>query len=97
MPKFTYEDICSLRVWFYEGDLFKFDIKHGHQHGHHHVNVDKAYHKYLGFPWSEDGVTKYYVFTVLVFGSATATFVFTNVKVVKSPYWILEMLWHSYF
>ena len=68
MPKFKYEDVYTIRDLFNKGDLFfKFDIKDGY----HHMNIDKAYHKHLSFSWSEDGVTKYYVFTVLVFGLTT--------------------------
>ena len=52
------------------------------------MNFDKAYHKYLSFPWSENGVTKYYVFTVLVFGLATAPFVFAKVVKVLVGYWV---------
>ena len=63
--------------------FFKFDIKHGY----HHVNIDKAYHKYLSFSWSENGITKYYVFTVLVFGLATVPFVFTKMVKVLVGYW----------
>ena len=75
VPKFKYEDVRTIRDLFNKGDFFfKFDIKHGY----HHVNIDKAYHKYLSFSWSENGITKYYVFTVLVFGLATAPFVFTK-------------------
>ena len=51
------------------------------------MNIDKAYHKYLSFVWSEDGVIKYYVFTLLVFGLATETFVFTKVVKVLIGYW----------
>ena len=73
-----------MRDLFNKGDFFfKFDIKHGY----HHVNIDKAYHKYLNFSWSENGVTKYYVFTVLVFGLARAPFVFTKVVKVLVGYW----------
>ena len=84
VPKFKYEDVRSIRDLFNEGDFFfKFDIKHGY----HRVNIDKAYHKYLSFSWSENGITKYYVFTVLVFGLVTAPFVFTKVVKVLVGYW----------
>ena len=84
VPKFKYEDVRTIRDLFNKGDFFfKFDIKHGY----HHVNIDKAYHKYLSFSWSENGITKYYVFTVLVFGLATAPFVFTKVVKVLVGYW----------
>ena len=46
MPKFKYDDVCTIRNLFNKGDFFfKFDIKHGY----HHVNIDKAYHNYLSF------------------------------------------------
>ena len=58
VPKFKYEDVRTIRYSFNKGDFFfKFDINHSY----HHVNTDKAYHKYLSFSWWEDGVTKYYV------------------------------------
>ena len=84
VPKLKYEDVRTIRDLFNKVDFFfKSDIKHGC----HHVNIDKAYHKYLSFSWSEDGVTKYYVFTVLVFGLSTAPFVFTKVVKVLVGYW----------
>ena len=51
------------------------------------MNINNTYHKYLSFSWSENGITKYYVFTVLVFGLAIATFVFTKVVKVLVGYW----------
>ena len=51
------------------------------------VNFDKAYHKYLSFSWSENGVTKYYVFPVLMFGFATIPFIFAKVVKVLMGYW----------
>ena len=51
------------------------------------MNTDEANHKYSSFSWSEDGVTKYYVFTVLVFGLATTPSVFTKVVKVLVGYW----------
>ena len=51
------------------------------------MNIDKAYQKYLSFSWWEDGITKYYVFTVLVFGLATAPLAFTKVVKVLIGYW----------
>ena len=84
MPKFKYEDVCTIRDLFNKGDFFfKFDIKHCY----HNTNIDKAYHKYLSFSWSEDGVTKYHVFTVLVFGLATVPFVYTKVVKVLIGCW----------
>ena len=51
------------------------------------MNFDKAHHKYLSFSWSENGVIKCYVFTVLEFSLATAPFVFTKVVKVLVGYW----------
>ena len=51
------------------------------------MNINKAYHKYLSFSWSDNGVIKYHVFTVLAFGLVTAPFVFTKVVKVLIGYW----------
>ena len=84
MLKSKYEEVRTIKNLFNKGDFFsKSDIKHGY----HHVNIDKAYHKYLSFSWPEDGVTKYYVFRVLVFGLTTALFVFIKVVKVLLGYW----------
>ena len=69
---------------FEKGDyFFKFDIKSGY----HHINILEAHQKYLEFAWDFEGVTKYFVFTVLVFGLASAPFVFTKVVKVLIKYW----------
>ena len=83
VPKFKYEDIRSVRDLsekrYYS---FKFDIKSGY----HHINILEAHQKYLAFAWDFEGVTKYFVFTVLVFGLASAPFVFTKVVKVLIKY-----------
>ena len=88
VPKFRYEDIRTIRDLFRKGDyFFKLDITSGY----HHINILEADHKYLAFSWVIDGVTRYFAFTVLVFGLASAPFIFT--KVVK----VLIKHWYSYF
>ena len=84
VPKFKFEDIRCVRDLFEKGDyFFKFDIKSGY----HHINILEAHQKYLAFAWDFEGVTKYFVFTVLVFGLASAPFVFTKVVKVLIKYW----------
>ena len=84
VPKFKYEDIRCVRDLFEKGDyFFKFDIKSGY----HHINILEAHQKYLAFAWDFEGVTKYFVFTVLVFGLASAPFVFTKVVNILIKYW----------
>ena len=84
VSKFKYEDIRCVRDLFEKGDyFFKFDIKSGY----HHINILEAHEKHLAFAWDFEGVTKYFVFTVLVFGLASAPFVFTKVVKVLIKYW----------
>ena len=42
--------------------------------GYHHVDIHPNSQSFLGFKWKE----RYYVFTVLPFGLATACYVFTK-------------------
>ena len=67
---------------FKAGDfVFKFDLKSGY----HHISIYKSHWKYLGFAWNVGGEPRYYVFTVLPFGLATACYTFT--KVVRPLRW----------
>ena len=71
VPRFKCDDICTIRDLFEVGDyFFKFDIKSGC----HHIYILEGHQKYLGFLWESDGKIHYFVFTVLVFGLATAPF-----------------------
>ena len=82
VPKFRYEDIRTIRDLFRKGYyFFKSDIKSGY----HHINILETDHKYLAFSWVIDGVTRYFAFTVLVFGLVSAPFIFT--KVVRIKHW----------
>ena len=84
VPKFKYEDIRCARDLFDKGDYFlKFDIKSGY----HHINILEAHQKYLAFGWDFECSTKYFAFTVLVFGLASTPFVFTKVVKVLIKYW----------
>ena len=84
VPKFRYEDIRTIRDLFQKGDyFFKLDIKSGY----HHINILEADHKYLAFSWEIDGVTRYFAFTVLAFGLASAPFIFTKVVKVLIKHW----------
>ena len=84
VPKFKCDDIHTIRDLFEVGDyFFKFDIKSGY----HHIDILEVHQKYLGFSWEFDGKIRYFVFTVLVFGLATAPFVFTKVVCVLIKHW----------
>ena len=69
--KFKYEDLRSAMMYFRKGNyLCTFDLKSGY----HHVDIHMDSQTYLGFEWRD----RYYVFTVLPFGLATACYVFTK-------------------
>ena len=69
---------------FNTGDFFlKVDIKSGY----HHINILEEHQKFLGFSWTVDGVTRYFKFTVLIFGLASAPFVFIKVAKVLIKHW----------
>ena len=78
VQKFKYEGLRTFQNLFSKGDFFfKTDLKSGY----HHLDILEGHQKYLGFSWCISGMQRYFVFTVLVFGLATAPFIFT--KVVK--------------
>lgn len=78
--KFKYEDLRVAMTLFEWGDcLFSFDLKSGY----HHVDITPAHYKYLGFEWGG----KFYVFTVLPFGLATACYLFTKLMRPLVRYW----------
>lgn len=55
--------------------LFSFDIKSAY----HHIDIFPCDQQFLGFSWKVQGVIKYYKFTVLPFGLATAPYIFTKI------------------
>ena len=60
-----------------KGDYFTiFDLTSGY----HHIEIHSEHRKFLGFEWTfEDGSTRYFQFSVLLFGLASACYVFTKV------------------
>ena len=84
IPKFKYEDIRTARDIFMLGDwFFKFDYKSGY----HHVDILPTHQKYLGFSWTLAGVKKWFVFSVLPFGLASAPYVFTKIQKALVKHW----------
>ncbi|MEW8548152.1 MAG: reverse transcriptase domain-containing protein [Candidatus Thiodiazotropha sp.] len=81
--KCCFEDHSIAKGLFQTGDfLFTFDLKSAY----HHVVIMESHRTYLGFHWTQCGVTRYFVFNVLPFGISTAGYIFTKVlrAVVKS-------------
>ncbi len=78
--KFKYEDLRVAMALFEKGDyLFSFDLKSGY----HHVDIRPIHYTYLGFEWGQ----KFYAFTVLPFGLATACYMFTKLMRPLVRYW----------
>ena len=74
----------TFRDLFDKGDFFfKVDLKSGY----HHLDILESHQKYLGFSWIVDGIERFFVFTVLVFGLASALFIFTKVVRVLIKHW----------
>ena len=74
--KFKCEDIAVARELLGPSDfMFSFDLKSGY----HHVDIFLSHCKYLSFSWNfSNGVTRYFMFTVLPFGLSTAPYIFTK-------------------
>ena len=84
VPRFQYEDLRTFRDIFRRGDwFFKFDYKSGY----HHVDIYPEHWKYLAFCWGTGHSKRYFVFTVLPFGLATAPFVFTKIQKALLKHW----------
>ena len=79
-----YEDFRTFRHYLKkEAFMFSFDLKSGY----HHIEIFDEHWQYLGFSWTERGVTRFYVFLVLPFGLATAGYIFTKVVRVLVRFW----------
>ena len=65
--------------------MFSFDLKSGY----HHIEIHEKYQIYLGFSWQnyKNGITKYYMFTVLPFGLSTAPYIFTKMLKPIEKHW----------
>ena len=84
VQKFKYEDLRTFQNLFSKGDFFfETDLKSRY----HHLDILEGHQKYLGFSWCISGMQRYFVFTVLVFGLATALFIFTKVVKVLIKHW----------
>ena len=75
LKRFKYEDLKIVAELFEENDYFvRFDLTSGY----HHIDIHPEHHKFLGFHWTFLGGTRYFQFTVLAFGLASAGQVFTK-------------------
>ena len=82
--RFKYEDLRIAILLFERGDyMFTFDLKSGY----HHVDICSGQQTYLGFSWVKQGTRRFYVFTVLPFGLATACYIFTKLLRPLVKYW----------
>lgn len=74
LPSSNMRTACDL---FSKGDwFFKFDYKSGY----HHVDIFPDHTQFLGCSWTVNGQCQYFKFTVLLFGLATAPFLFTKIQ-----------------
>ena len=82
--RIAFEDWRSFENYVSSNNFaYKFDLKKGY----HHVDIDPEYYTYLGFSWGEGKNKKYYVFTVLPFGLATAPMLFTKLLRPLTSFW----------
>lgn len=82
--QFKYEDLRTFRDIFETGDwFFKFDYKSGY----HHIDILPQHQPYLAFTWGKGNAKRYFVFTVLPFGLATAPYVFTKIQKALVKHW----------
>jgi len=80
------EDLHIAILMFQKGDyLFSFDLK-----GYHHIDIYEPHGQFLGFKWLFDGKPKFFVFTVLPFGLATACY--TKLLHLLVKYWCSQGL-----
>ena len=81
-----YEDWKIALSYFQKGAfMISFDLKSGY----HHIDICPDHQTFLGFAWKFSGDTKfrYFVFTVLPFGLASAPFIFTKCLKPLEKYW----------
>ena len=83
--KVKYED-WKIALAYFQKDCYmiSFDLKSGY----HHVDIHEDHQCFLGFSWKfRNGVTRYFVFTVLPFGLSSAPHIFTKVLKPLEKYW----------
>ena len=81
-----YEDWkIALSYFMTEAFMFSFDLKSGY----HHIEIFESHQTYLGFSWKHgsSNFTKFYVFTVLPFGLASAPHIFTKTLKPLEKHW----------
>ena len=84
VQKLKYEDIRTACHLFQQGDwFFKFD----YSSSYHHIDISSAHTQFLGLAWIFNGVKRYFQFTVLPFGLASAPYVFTKIQKALVKYW----------
>ena len=87
--KTKYEDWKVALTYFQKSAyMIAFDLKSGY----HHVDIHQDSQKFLTFAWKcpQTGLLKFYAFTVLPFGLATAPYVFTKCLKPLEKYWRLQ-------
>jgi hypothetical protein len=58
---FKFEDWSVAFEYLYPGSfMYKFDVTSAY----HHIDIAPSKQTFLGFSWTENGLKKYYVFTV---------------------------------
>ena len=67
--------------------MISFDLKSGY-----HIDIHPDHQTFLGFAWKFSGDTKfrYFVFSVLPFGLASAPFIFTKCLRPLEKYWRIQ-------
>ena len=81
-----YEDWKLALSYFQNGAfMISFDLKSSY----HHIDICPDHQTFLGFAWkfSDDTKFRYFVFTVLPFGLASAPFIFTKCLKLLEKYW----------
>ena len=79
-----YEDFRTFKEFLTPGCfMFSVDFKSGC----HHIEIFEEHWQFLGFSWTEKGVTRFYVFPVLPFGLTSAGYTFTKVCRELVRYW----------
>ena len=86
--KFKYEDLDVVTDILQRNDYFTiYDLVSAY----YHIDIHPDFHQYLGFHWTfPDGTTRYFRYTVLVFGLSTACYVFTKVMRALITHWRLR-------
>ena len=82
--RFKYRDLPSLSQVLEEGHWF---FAWGLKSGYHHIDICSEHQAFLGFPWSIDGVLKYFTFTVLPFGLSRSCYSLTKLLRLLLKHW----------